>query len=59
MKYRQLFILILTLLSATLASAKSYISAPGEWWNEPYPSTFDAGQLRNTPDFIRVHGKLC
>lgn len=56
MKYPQLFILILSLLSTGFAVGESPPAAPGEWWNEPYPSTFEVGQLRKTPDFIRVQG---
>jgi aryl-phospho-beta-D-glucosidase BglC (GH1 family) len=37
-------------------SAPSAWSETGEWWSEPYPQRFDAGDLEMTLDPIRVEG---
>jgi aryl-phospho-beta-D-glucosidase BglC (GH1 family) len=56
MKYANLLILVLALTSHVYTAAGDKPASAREWWNQPYPSTFDASQLKNKPPFISVKG---
>lgn len=49
------FLVLMIAVSVGLL-AQPFPAGSAEWWNMPYPQTFDPGTLKNTMSFIHVQG---
>ncbi len=57
LKRTAVWVLALLAVAASLpAGAQSPGGGRSDWWNEPYPGTFDATKLAKAPGWIRVEG---